>query len=123
MTQAHSVGEQRPQGVLDRCSAAAASVLLGGTSNAAEPAPVQLPTIALGRYRVSRLIVGGNPLAGYSYLGPDVDHEMKDYFTPDHRLALLQQCEQQGINTHQFSPASMDDTVYSKLREQARRCS
>ena len=62
--------------------------------------------------------MGGNPLAGYSYLGPDVDREMKDYFTPDHRLALLQQCEQQGINAHQFSPASMDATVYSKLREQ-----
>ena len=43
---------------------------VGRESNAAPAGAGELPTIALGQYRVSRLIVGANPLAGYSYLAP-----------------------------------------------------
>ena len=122
MSQAHAAGEYtRRREFLAGCSAAAASVMLGGTAGAAEPSPASLPTIRLGRYRLSRLIVGANPLAGYSYLGADMDREMKDYFTPERRVALLQQCESAGINTHQFSQASKDVNVYRTLREQGSR--
>jgi hypothetical protein len=104
---------------LARCSAAtAAGLLLGRAAEAAEPPRAPLPTIALGKHRVTRLIVGANPIAGYSYLGHDVDEEMKAYFTPERTLGFLQQCEREGINTHQFSPASKEDEVYRKLREQ-----
>lgn len=103
---------------LTQCSAVAASgLLLGPTAQAAEPAPALLPTIALGRYRVTRLIVGANPFAGYSYLGHDMDREMKEYYTPERTVAFLQQCEREGINTHQFSSASKAVEVYRTLRE------
>jgi hypothetical protein len=104
---------------LRRCSATAATgLLLGSTAESAEEASVPLPTVALGRYRVTRLIVGANPIAGYSYLGHEVDEEMRTYFTPERTLAFLQQCERDGINTHQFSPASKATEVYHKLRDQ-----
>ena len=104
---------------LVRCSAAAAAGLVSGGGAGAADLPVKrLPTIALGPYRVSRLIVGANPISGYSYLGPDVDREMKAYFTPQRTLAFLQQCERAGINTHQFSPASKATEVYRELRQQ-----
>jgi hypothetical protein len=64
------------------------------------------------------LIVGSNPISGYSYLGPAVDQEMKSYFTPAHTLQFLQRCEQHGINTHQFSTASKATEIYRALREQ-----
>lgn len=107
---------------LARCSAAAASGLLAGSAAvAADSPPAPLPTVALGPHRVSRLIVGSNPISGYSYLGGDVDQEMKAYFTPQRTLAFLQQCEREGINTHQFSPASKAVEIYHTLRRQGSR--
>jgi hypothetical protein len=119
---------------LARCSTAVASgLLLGGLAKAAEapasrlpagrapaggPPPAPLPTIRLGPHRVSRLIVGSNPISGYSYLGRELDQEMKAYFTPERTLAMLQECERLGINTHQYSMASKATEVYRKLREQ-----
>lgn len=100
-----------------RCSAVAApGLLLGNLAVAADTTGPSLPTIKLGSHRVSRLIVGSNPISGYSYLGDETDREMRAYFTPDRTLAMLQQCEQVGINTHQFSPASKATDVYRKLR-------
>lgn len=104
---------------LSWCSAAAASGLLcGGAAEAADRPAGPLPTVALGPHRVSRLIVGSNPISGYSYLGSEMDREMKEYFTPQHTLSLLQQCQREGINTHQFSPAAGAMGVYRRLREQ-----
>ena len=104
---------------LVRCSAVAASgLLLGDMGEAAEAPAAPLPTVALGPYRVSRLIVGANPISGYSYLGQETDREMKAYFTPERTQALLEQCQRVGINTHQYSMASKATEVYRKLREQ-----
>ena len=104
---------------LSRCSAAAASgLLLHEAAEAGDSPPALLPTIALGRHRVTRLIVGSNPISGYSYLGREMDQEMKAYFTPERTLSFLKQCEREGINTHQFSLASKTTEVYRALREQ-----
>jgi hypothetical protein len=75
-----------------------------------------LPTIRLGDHNVTRLIVGSNPISGYSYLGPILDKHMRDYFTPDRIVEFLWACEREGINTHQFSrPEEMAD-VFRRLR-------
>jgi thiamine monophosphate synthase len=104
---------------LAACSAAAAAGWLGGKAAAgAEQSRAVLPTVALGPYRVTRLIAGANPTVGYSYLGPAMDQEMRSYFTTERKLAFLQQCEREGINTHQFSQASEAIDVYRRLREQ-----
>jgi hypothetical protein len=102
---------------LSRCSAAAAAGLIAGAAGAAESAPAPMPTVALGNRRISRLIVGANPMAGYSYQGHAMDREMKEYFNVEHTLAMLQQCEREGIDTHQFSFASKSPEAYRKLRE------
>lgn len=104
-------------------AAAAAGLLLPAAATAADapPQPAPLPTIAIGKHRVTRLVVGANPISGYSYLGPQTDEEMKAYFTPEHTIEFLQHCEQQGINTHQFSVATKATEVYRKLREQGSR--
>jgi len=76
-----------------------------------------LPTINLGEHKITRLIAGSNPISGYSYMGPIMDRHMKDYFTPERIVEFLLKCEQQGINTHQFSrPAEMSN-VFRELRE------
>ena len=61
-----------------------------------------LPTIRLGEHEVTRLIVGGNPFAGNSHSNPELDEEMRDYFTTETIKATLRRCEECGINTAQL---------------------
>ena len=61
-----------------------------------------LPTIDFFGHRVSRLIVGGNPITGHSHFSHDLDNEMVDYFTAENAKKLLFQCEQHGINAMQL---------------------
>jgi hypothetical protein len=110
--------QMRRREFLAASTTAAAGLLLGVRAESSEPTPGPLPTIAVGQYRLSRLIVGANPIAGYSYLGHQMDQEMKQYFTVDRTLELLRQCERAGINTHQFSFASKSPETYRRLREQ-----
>jgi hypothetical protein len=76
-----------------------------------------LPTIRLGDHRVTRLIVGSNPISGYSYMGPILDRHMQEYFTPERIAEFLWTCEREGINTHQFSRPEQMGPVFRKLRE------
>jgi len=62
-----------------------------------------MPSIMLGRHRISRLICGSNPILGYSYLGQHTDKQMKDYYTTERVVELLLKCEQLGISAHQSS--------------------
>jgi hypothetical protein len=68
----------------------------------------KMPTIALGPYTVSRLILGANPINGGSHLSRFVNMQMKRYFTPERVQALLRQCEDLGINTWQSSPVNLE---------------
>jgi hypothetical protein len=98
---------------LTRVSAAAAMGLIGslglkGASVGAEAEKVvqtgpAMPSITLGKHKISRIICGSNPLLGYSYMGHHTDRHMKDYFTTENTVEFLLKCEQAGITTHQFS--------------------
>jgi hypothetical protein len=70
-----------------------------------EPRPqgAPLPTIKLGKYEISRLVVGANPILGYSYLGHHVNEHMKQWFEPPRSIEFLLDCERAGITAHQFS--------------------
>lgn len=106
---------------LARISAAAVGMGFAGTAQAQTPkttAAATLPRIALGKYQVSRLVVGSNPLHGYSYMGPHTDRHMKEYFTVDRIVEFYQQCEREGINLLQFSPADTIVEGLRKIREQ-----
>jgi hypothetical protein len=76
-------------------------------SVAAEPAPADqtLPTIRLGRHSVSRLIIGGNPIYGYSHFNRLLSQHQTAWNTPERVQELLRGCEHAGINTWQNSYA------------------
>src|SRR5437588_6375873 len=63
------------------------------------PAPALLPTIQLGKHAVTRLIIGGNPIYGYSHFNKLLSQHQVAWHTPERVAALLQRCEQAGINT------------------------
>ena len=83
--------------------AAASAPAKAGERAAASPSV--LPTIALGPHRVTRLIIGGNPIYGYSHFNKHFDRHMTDWHTPERVMELLRRCEQCGLNTFQNSYA------------------
>src|ERR1700722_4174673 len=53
-----------------------------------------LPTIALGRHKVTRLIVGGNPIYGHSHFNKLLSQHQTTWHTPKRVVELLKQCQQ-----------------------------
>ena len=85
---------------LQQVSAGAAAALsgpLGLTAGASE----SLPTLAIGRYRLTRLIAGSNPISGYSHSTRNLDEHMREYFTHERVVAFVERCERMGINAWQ----------------------
>ncbi len=62
-----------------------------------------LPTVSLGPHRITRLIVGSNPMYGYSHFNRLYDQHMLEWFTDERIVKLLLDCEKAGINTWQAS--------------------
>jgi hypothetical protein len=85
---------------------AAGGAFVAEAAHVAEPvAATRLPTIALGPHRVTRLIVGGNPIYGHSHHNRLSSQHLTDWHTPERVIDLLRRCEQCGINTWQNSYA------------------
>jgi hypothetical protein len=59
------------------------------------------PTAQFGKFTVSRLIVGGNPVSANSHVSRTMDLEMRDYFTAQNAKRMLHACEKAGINAWQ----------------------
>jgi hypothetical protein len=55
--------------------------------------------INLGNLKVSRFILGSNPFSGFSHQSPDMDQEMRRYFTSARIKQLLYEAEGLGVNT------------------------
>ena len=72
-----------------------------GAVTAARAAAGEIPLVPFGDHRVSRLIVGGNPISGTSHVSPELSREMVDYFTGANARRLLRNCQAAGINTWQ----------------------
>jgi hypothetical protein len=94
---------------------AAASVAEDSVPTIAEP----LPTIALGKYQVTRMITGWNTMGGHSHQSLNATRHMLQYFTVDRTFEFIQQCERAGINTWQldYDAGGKAVKVVRKLRE------
>jgi hypothetical protein len=64
-----------------------------------------LPTIKLGAHQVTRLIIGGNPIYGYSHFNQILSQYQTRWHTPERVIELLRHAEANGINTWQNSYA------------------
>lgn len=72
---------------------------------------VRLPRIKFGKYSLSRLICGTNPFNAGSHLSVFVNHQMRQYYTPEQVLKTLRRCQEVGINCWQSGSDS-----YKKYR-------
>ncbi len=90
---------------LKQAAVAASSVATLRPAAADDSSSPLLPTIKLGPYNVTRLILGGNPVYGYSHFNKLFSQHMTDWHTPQRVAELLKRCEEVGINTWQNSYA------------------
>ena len=102
---------------LKQAAVAASSVAALTPAAAAESSPSLLPTIKLGPHNVTRLILGGNPIYGYSHFNNLFSKHMIDWHTPDRVLQLLKRTEEAGINTWQNSYAERTLQDLDRYRE------
>ncbi len=70
-----------------------------GTPRRADTAP--MPQVSLGKYSVSRLIVGCHDFDGGSHMSHFLDREMHAYYTPEKIVKSLRRCQAAGITAWQ----------------------
>jgi hypothetical protein len=73
---------------------------LAGDSPARSTLP--MPTIVLGKHRLSRLVAGWNPIGGHSHTTLDMANAMREWFTVERTAEFLLACEQRGITAWQY---------------------
>jgi hypothetical protein len=76
-----------------------------------------LPAISIASHRVTRLIVGSNPIYGYSHFNRLFDQHMTEWFTDERIVKLLLDCEHAGINTWQASYNTRMSEQFPKIRD------
>jgi hypothetical protein len=85
----------------------------GGASGpqTATATDLSLPTVNIGPHRVTRLILGGNPIYGHSHFNRLYSQHLRDYHTPDRVLELVRAATAAGIRTWQnsYEPRTVDD--------------
>jgi len=113
-----SAGGATRRGFLQQAAGLAAGALAtSAAAGKAAEASALLPTIKLGSHEVTRLIVGGNPIYGYSHFNKLLSQHMTTWHTPERVVALLKRCEEAGINTWQNSYAERTLQDIDKFRE------
>lgn len=79
-----------------------------GGASAAQTEEPRLPQVRLGPHSISRLICGANTFNGGSHLSTFVNHQMREYFTPEQILKSLRRCEEVGINCWQSGGGNLE---------------
>jgi len=77
-----------------------------------------LPTVPFGKFSISRLIAGANPIYGYSHFNYLYSAHMGEYHTTARVLAFLRELERAGLNTWQASWSERLETDWLKYKEQ-----
>ena len=104
----HAVGLAAAGAVLSKLPVPAESATASGTP---------LPTIKLGAHEVTRLIIGGNPIYGYSHFNKILSQYQTAWHTPERVVQLLQGAEAKGINTWQSSYAERTLSDLERYRQ------
>jgi hypothetical protein len=102
---------------LHQAAGIAAGLAAASPADAADSQPTTLPTIKLGPHAVTRLILGGNPIYGYSHFNRLLSQHQTAWHTPERVQALLQRTEKAGINTWQNSYAERTLQDLDRYRE------
>lgn len=88
--------------MLPAAAAAVTTSTASPAAGAAQASAPTLPTVPFGKAHITRLVVGSNPLYGYSHFNKWMDSNYREYFTPEQKVRFLLHAESCGINTWQL---------------------
>jgi hypothetical protein len=72
-------------------------------SGALQPtADIHVPTMRFGEAEIGRLVLGTNPFYGYSHFNGNLDHAMRQWYTPDRICEVMRRCTRYGINAFNY---------------------
>ena len=77
-----------------------------------------LPTVPFGPHRISRLIMGDNPIYGYSHFNQLLSGHQKEANTSDQVIATLRRAEEVGINAWQNSLTERSAADLQRYRDE-----
>lgn len=63
----------------------------------------RLPKVSFCNHQISKLVIGDNPIYGYSHFNQLLSQHQKEYHTPERVVATLKRAEEVGINGWQNS--------------------
>jgi hypothetical protein len=102
---------------LHQAAGIAAGLAAVSSAESVDSQAATLPTIKLGPHAVARLILGGNPIYGYSHFNKLLSQHQTAWHTPERVQELLKRTEQSGINTWQNSYAERTLQDLDRYRE------
>ncbi len=77
--------------------------LLTSVAAGAAPEPAnRVPKTRFGKVELSRMIVGGNPFLGFSHYNNILNTVMKEWYTQERVIEVMQRCEQFGLNAFNY---------------------
>jgi hypothetical protein len=83
----------------------------------AKPGPL-LPVVPFGKYKITRLIAGANPIYGYSHFNYLFSAHMGEYHTTQRVVSFLRELERAGLNTWQASWSERLETDWLKYKDE-----
>lgn len=102
--------------------AAAVAGATGGRAEDAKPVAESLenllPAVRLGEHRITKLILGGNPIYGHSHFNRLYSRHLSEYHTPERVVELVRACTNAGINTWQNSYTQRTVADVERCREE-----
>ena len=102
--------------------ALAGTANLGGAQAAAAvPACKPLATVPFGNTSITRLILGANPIDGYSHSVPKVSDLMREYFTVQRTTDLILHAEEEGMGTFESHYSEKVRAALTAARERGSR--
>jgi hypothetical protein len=95
-------------GMMSGAASSLAAVPAVGTQapqNTAPPvpaAPVQVPKMKFGNAEIGRLVLGVNPMYGFSHYNHNFSTAMREWYTPDRICEVLHRASSYGINAFNY---------------------
>lgn len=103
--------------------AVAAPVSVNAEQKPAAAAPVDkaIATVKFGNASITRLILGGNPIDGYSHSVQKISDLMREYFTVQRTTDLIMHAEEEGITAFESHYSAKVGAALNAARDRGSR--
>ncbi len=81
-------------------------------------APVQVPKMKFGNAEIGRLVLGVNPMYGFSHYNNNFSTAMREWYTPDRVCEVLHRAGSYGINAFNYVHVDRAQSDWEKFQSQ-----